>query len=1006
MAKEYLPEEYTLREGVTNWPEYILTTTGEWAYTYKGEFENPRIYFDAEGGNPKYNYLVFRRVEGKIKEVDVSIHNGDWERLNLPDSPTARKWIYDATYDTYYRDPYGTQIKCGCVKVKSMRSINSLEEHVEVLNSLDESVSVFDQKYEASVIILNAIWPELQMWVPKKGWPGYFDKLGQSSGIGMTKLKLGITEPAFEPGSLDKFLKFEQESLNPISEKNRAKVWLDALEYSATITGVKSKIDNVMTNILKRLKEPGEEIEKITRNAHRSGNSDTTNIKEINTIMQAIFSSVPLVPSYFQGFNFLTAVVRASVNNIKDATRILVHLLFTNLYTVNGEKCQIDKFVSDNAPKTTGILTIKSTANLIIRVLEHSREYKHLDKLKEGSLYTISVFNFTRIVTMFTHTDIIVGGNDLLVKQRVLDALIFHHPLLPIYISASYLLIPKIQEIVFKTEPEQIHNKTWPPIDSLEMLGQILEKAYNLYNRFPPPLLLGAPPPPSVATGAADVADDDASSVVGANPVGANPVGANPVGAKPAVAKPVGANPAVAKPVGANPAVAKSADADARSRPAIYKYFEEQEQGKLFCGKHALNNLLGAEFYTAKGDATAYAEEELKAIVTQRNVHLILTGGASIPLDLNRFCNYISHVNSRLIDDAENEACPSNGNFSTSILKLALTVLGYNVDSTIGKMVADHNFEKDRDEETLIGYMINYGNYHWVCLLYTGTNYLYKDSIEKSVKPEMAPIPYKRVKEYLTAKADGGAKIAEFYKVSTGGVPSMGPIQSYREAEREEVREQVTLNAKKAELKGMLDRGINEDLKDGLALIIDSIYEDAQVEKMRAILSNKAVMNTIKPKNITNHIDAFLLVYGLSTDENETIKQIQNDLTNLFALTELFAPSDVVKFKPLDIMVVYFICCKYDDAHEILYDSIGKDDGINGVLSRKYKDIRPTPVNGQPERKSTKVIRCQSLDVFIDINLQLTVNNVKYSTSHLNSSSVYNFCHAEVVDLGDEEEEE
>ena len=981
MAKEYLPAEYTLRKRGTNWPEYILTTTGKWAYTYKGEFENPRIYFDAEGDNPKYNYLVFRRVEGKIKEVDVSIHNGDWERLNLPDSPRARKWIYD-TNKKYYRDPYGTQIKCGCVKVKSMRSINSLEEHVEVLMSLDESVSVFDQKYKASVIVLNAIWPELQMWVPKKGWPGYFDKLGQWSGIGRTKLKLGITEPAFGLGSLDKFLKFEQESLNPISDKNRAAVWLEALEYSARITDVESKIGKVMPGILKRLKEPGEEIQNITQNAKRSGNSDPESIKEIDTIMQAIFSSVPLVPSYMQGFNFLTAAVRASVNNIEHATRILVHLLFTNLYTVNGEKWQIDRFVNDNAGKYPGLFTIKSTGNLIIRVLEHSREYKHLDKLKEGSLYTISVFNSIRIVTMFTHTDIIVGGNDLLVKQRVLDALIFHHPLLPIYISASYLLMPKIQEIVFETEPENIHNKTWPPIDSLEMLGQILEKAYNLYNRFPPPLLLGAPPPPSVATGAADVADDAASVA-----------GANPADAKSAVAKPVGANPA---------------EADARSRPAIYDHFEQQEKGKLFCGKHALNNLLGAEFYTAKGDATAYTENELKAIVTQRNVDLILTGGASIPLDLNRFCNYISHVNSRLIDDTGNEACPSNGNFSTSILKLALTVLGYNVDSTIGKRVAIHNFEKDKAEENLIGYMINYGNYHWVCLVYTGTNYLYKDSLEKSATPEMKPIPYNTVKEYLAAKADGGAKIAEFYKVSTGGVPSMGPIQSYREEEREEGRVQVSLNAKKAELKGMLDRSINEDLKDGLALIIDSIYEDAQVEKMRAILSEKKVINTIKPKNITNHIDAFLLVYGLSTDEdeNKTIKQIQNDLTNLFALTEVFAPSDAGGFTPLDIMAVYFICCKYDDAHEILYESIEKDDDINGVLSRKYKDIRPTHVSGQPERKSTKVIRCQSLDVFIDINLQLTVNNVKYSTSHLNSSSVYNFCHAEVVDLGDEEEEE
>ena len=212
MAKEYLPAEYTLRKRGTNWPEYILTTTGKWAYTYKGEFENPRIYFDAEGDNPKYNYLVFRRVEGKIKEVDVSIHNGDWERLNLPDSPRARKWIYD-TNKKYYRDPYGTQIKCGCVKVKSMRSINSLEEHVEVLMSLDESVSVFDQKYKASVIVLNAIWPELQMWVPKKGWPGYFDKLGQWSGIGRTKLKLGITQS--QPLDLDHWIN----SLN--SNRNR-----------------------------------------------------------------------------------------------------------------------------------------------------------------------------------------------------------------------------------------------------------------------------------------------------------------------------------------------------------------------------------------------------------------------------------------------------------------------------------------------------------------------------------------------------------------------------------------------------------------------------------------------------------------------------------------------------------------------------------------------------------------------------------------------------------------
>jgi hypothetical protein len=355
-----------------------------------------------------------------------------------------------------------------------------------------------------------------------------------------------------------------------------------------------------------------------------------------------------------------------------------------------------------------------------------------------------------------------------------------------------------------------------------------------------------------------------------------------------------------------------------------------------------------------------------------------------------------------LIDDAGNMPCPSNGNFSTSILKLALTVLGYNVDSTIGKRVADHDFEKDRAEETLIGYIINYGNYHWVSLLYTGTNYLYKDSIEKSAKPEMAPIPYKTVKEYLAAKADGGKKIEEFYKVSTGGVPSMDPIQAYKKNESEQAGMQGTLNARKAALKRMLKDGINEGLKGDLALVIDTIYEDAQVEKMTAILSEKTVINTIEPENITNHIDAFLLVYGLSTDEdeNEAIKQIQDDLTKLFAL------SDAGGFTPVDIMSVYFICCKYKDAHEILSDSIGKDDGINGVLSRKYSDIHPKSVNGQPERKSTKEIRCQILDIFIGLNIRLTIKGETYSTSDLESSSVYKFCHGEVVELGDEEEEE
>jgi hypothetical protein len=230
----------------------------------------------------------------------------------------------------------------------------------------------------------------------------------------------------------------------------------------------------------------------------------------------------------------------------------------------------------------------------------------------------------------------------------------------------------------------------------------------------------------------------------------------------------------------------------------------------------------------------------------------------------------------------------------------------------------------------------------------------------------------------------------------------MDPIQAYKKNEREQAGMQGTLNTRKVALKRMLEDGINEGLKGNLALVIDTIYEDAQVEKMTAILSEKTVINTIEPENITNHIDAFLLVYGLSTDEdeNEAIKQIQDDLTKLFAI------SDAGGFTPVDIMSVYFICCKYKDAYEILSDSIGKDDGINGVLSRKYSDIHPKSVNGQPERKSTKEIRCQILDIFIGLNIRLTIKGETYSTSDLESSSVYKFCHGEVVDLEEEEEVE
>ena len=145
------------------------------------------------------------------------------------------------------------------------------------------------------------------------------------------------------------------------------------------------------------------------------------------------------------------------------------------------------------------------------------------------------------------------------------------------------------------------------------------------------------------------------------------------------------------------------------------------------CGRQALNNLLGGEYFSKSVDSAPYTLEELQAFrstLSTRN-----------KMDLQRVCKYVD----------VSAGCPLNENYDASVLQTALNNAGFET------RILGSTFSA----EGSLGYVVNYDNAHWVSLHKNG-KFTYKNSIrEKPTTPGTIKI-YDTLKDFIK---EHGARI-------------------------------------------------------------------------------------------------------------------------------------------------------------------------------------------------------------------------------------------------------
>jgi hypothetical protein len=160
-------------------------------------------------------------------------------------------------------------------------------------------------------------------------------------------------------------------------------------------------------------------------------------------------------------------------------------------------------------------------------------------------------------------------------------------------------------------------------------------------------------------------------------------------------------------------------------------FFEEQTPGLLGCGRHALNNLFHNTYFIKDGSYE----------INDSNI------GATLPtpIPLNTLCKYLySKEKYRAILDT----CSESEYYDIQILIAGLGIVGHattEIWNTATRTIT--NTERLKNP---IGYIINYGKYHWVALRkrpmpYEGKSFEYIDSMSSTKEY------YGTLDEYLNA---------------------------------------------------------------------------------------------------------------------------------------------------------------------------------------------------------------------------------------------------------------
>jgi hypothetical protein len=292
------------------------------------------------------------------------------------------------------------------------------------------------------------------------------------------------------------------------------------------------------------------------------------------------------------------------------------------------------------------------------------------------------------------------------------------------------------------------------------------------------------------------------------------------------------------------------------------EYIEPQES--LYCGKHALNNLLGGDYFTTSSGAAPYTREDILRIgstLSPRN-----------KLDLNRFCKLLAQTPG-LIEDPGREPCPDNGDFASNLLVLALRISGFQAGYiNIEKQYAA--FKSD-NTDNLLGYIVNYGGGHWVCLIYneSSNNYIYKDSVGPVSRS------YATITEYIGERAN----ILQILRVSIRSDQDSSFLKGMRHAGNEGAANKAKSNQMK--LLGLVDANgiLDKAHKDILKTVVIRFSRLEHQELIELSILDPDLINQLKVSDIVN-TEIYLFLIKLYGDSKNYFNEILNSIRQLHTL--------------------------------------------------------------------------------------------------------------------------
>ena len=292
------------------------------------------------------------------------------------------------------------------------------------------------------------------------------------------------------------------------------------------------------------------------------------------------------------------------------------------------------------------------------------------------------------------------------------------------------------------------------------------------------------------------------------------------------------------------------------------EYIERQES--QYCGKHALNNLLGGDYFTTSSGAAPYTREDILRIgstLSPRN-----------KLDLNRFCKLLAQTPG-LIEDPGREPCPDNGDFASNLLVLALRISGFQAGYiNIEKQYAA--FKSDTTDN-LLGYIVNYGGGHWVCLIYnrSSNNYIYKDSVGPVSRS------YVTIAEYIGERTN----ILQILRVSNRSDQDSSFLKGMRNARNEGAANRGKLNQIK--LLGLVDANgiLDKAHKDILKTVVIPFSRLEHQELIEISILDPDLINRLNVSDIVN-TETFLFLIKLHGDSKNYFNEILNSIRQLHIL--------------------------------------------------------------------------------------------------------------------------